>query len=120
MKAGVSQAFRLGGKQRLDDTWSNSGFGLYAVSNFVKLLGGSFCIVSGSSYLKMDESGKITTGDSWFSGTAVKVTLNRITVQNSQRLIDEVIMNGEKEAAGLRNTFKMASRPSKGLILKDE
>ena len=120
VKAGVSQAFRLGGKQRLDDTWSNSGFGLYAVSNFVKLLGGSFCLASGNSYLKMDESGKITTGDSWFSGTAVKITLNRITVQNSEKLINEVIMNGEKEASGLRNVFKTASRPSKGLILKDE
>ena len=120
VKAGVSQSFRLGGKQRLDDTWSNSGFGLYAVSNFVKLLGGSFCLVSGNNYLKMDESGKITTGDSWISGTAVKITLNRTTIQNSQKLIHEVIMNGEKEASGLRNAFKTASRPSKGLILKDE
>lgn len=120
VKAGVSQAFKLGGVQRSDDMWSNSGFGLYSTSNLVKQLGGSFCLVSGQSYIKIDEHGKTSTGESWFNGTAVKITLNRITVQNSAKLIQTLITTGEQEAKKIRNAFKMASRPSKGLMLNDK
>ena len=118
LKAGVSQAFRLGGKQKSSDTWANSGFGLYTVSNLVRLLGGSFCLASGSRYVKLDENGKVQFGDTWFNGTAAKVTLKRTLVSNCQAIISELVKKGESDAKQMRNTFTKASHPSISLILK--
>lgn len=119
IKAGISQAFRLGGKQPSDDIWANSGFGLYTVSSLVQVFGGSFCLASGGRFIKMDENNRITLGDTWFDGTAVKVTLKDMGIKNSKEHIQEIVRKGEIEARQIRNAFSRASRPSKGLLLGD-
>lgn len=119
IKPGVSQAFKLGGKQQSSDVWANSGFGLYTVSNLVQVLGGSFCLASGSQFIKVDEEGRISSGDTWFGGTAVKVTVKKISAKNSDALVQELVKKGEAEAKLIRNAFTKASRPSRGLI-RDE
>ena len=116
IKPGVSQAFKLGGKQQSSDIWANSGFGLYTVSNLVQVLGGSFCLASGNQFIKVDEGGRISSGDTWFGGTAVKVTIKKINTKNSDALVRQLVKKGEDEAKLIRNAFTKASRPSIGLI----
>ena len=115
--AGISSAFVPSQKQRKSDVWSNSGYGLYMVSQICASLGGSFCIVSGDNYLLINSDGR-EMGKTAFSGTAIQMTLPMNNIQSASSIITEVAKQGENEASTIRNAFKVASRPSKGLIEK--
>lgn len=116
LNAGISQAFQPSQKNRDDDIWSNSGFGLYMVCQICKELNGSFGLASGQKYITIDNSGKIIIKNTCFNGTAVKITISTDRVDNSQKLIDKIANRGEAEARTIRNAFKKASTPSKGLL----
>ena len=76
-------------------------------------------MASGSQFIKVDEEGRISSGDTWFGGTGVKVTIKQIGAKNSDALVQELVKKGEAEAKLIRNAFTKASRPSRGLI-RDE
>lgn len=117
IKAGISQAFSPFHGNKSDDVWANSGFGLYMVSEICKKLQGSFCIASGDSFLKISNSG-IIPGETCIKGTAIKITFSTKQLNNSSSIIREIASNGELEAKTIKNAFKKASHPSKGLILE--
>lgn len=116
LKAGISQAFQPSQKNKEDEIWSNSGFGLYMVSQICKELNGSFGLASGGKYISVNLLGQITITDTCIKGTAVKITISTDRVINSKKLIDEIANRGEEEAKMVRNAFRKASIPSKGLI----
>lgn len=116
VKAGISQAFNPAVKARTDSEWSNSGYGLYVVSKLCSVLGGSFCIASGKKYLHIDDNGKVKIGDTYIRGTAVKITMNASGLSNADALIQQIAKEGQEQAKMIRNAFKSASTPSKGLI----
>ncbi len=115
LKAGISEAFRPSAKQRSNDEWANSGFGLYMVSEICKLLNGSFCLISYNNYLFINNHG-VKVGETSFHGTAIRIRVPSKKISNAQAIISTIAKNGEAEARTIRNAFKTASTPSKGLM----
>ena len=115
LKAGISEAFRPSAKQRDCDEWANSGFGLYMVSSICKYLNGSFCIISYGDYMLIDNHG-IKYGETNFKGTAIRMRVPSKKILNAQDIIAQIATQGEMEAKTIRNAYKNASIPSKGLM----
>lgn len=115
LKAGISEAFGPSKKQNSRDTWANSGFGLYMVSEICKHLNGSFCLISYGNYLLIDNHG-IKEGETLFKGTAIRMRVPSKKIENAQSIITQISRQGENEAKTIRNAFKTASIPSKGLM----
>lgn len=117
VKAGISQAFQPAKKNKSDEVWANSGFGLFMVSEICKELDGSFCLASGNKYLKIKSNGKIKVGDTNYAGTAVRITISTLKLSTSKAIIQRIAEQGEEQAKAIRNAFKKASMPSKGLLI---
>lgn len=117
IKAGISQAFDPRRGNRSNDEWANSGYGLYMVSEICKELGGNFCIASGGKCISVTDKG-IKTKDTYLDGTAVKMTFSTDKLKSSHDIIRDIAGRGELEARAIKNAFKKASHPSKGLILE--
>lgn len=115
LKAGISDAFKPSMKQKSDDMWTNSGFGLFKVSEICKHLNGSFCLVSYGSYILIDNHG-INTGSTYFKGTAIRIRVPCDKISNAHDIISMIASRGEEQSKNIRNAFKKASSPSKGLI----
>lgn len=115
LKAGISEAFRPSAKQRSNDEWANSGFGLYMVNEICRHLNGSFCIISYGNYLLIDNHG-MSEGETSYSGTAIRMRVPSKKISSAQSIISHIASQGENEAKTIRNAFKHASTPSKGLV----
>ncbi|MEA4973666.1 MAG: ATP-binding protein [Candidatus Metalachnospira sp.] len=115
LKAGISQAIAPSKKQTSNDEWANSGFGLYMVSEICKNLNGSFCIISYDNYLLIDNHG-VNEGKTSFHGTAIRIRVPSDRIKNAQEIISTIAQQGEAEAKTIRNAFKKASTPTKGLM----
>lgn len=117
LKAGISESFMPSMKQKSSDEWANSGFGLYMVNEICKHLNGSFCIISYENYMLIDNHG-IKTGETSFHGTAIRMRVPSKRISSAQSIISQIASQGETEARTIRNAFKYASTPSKGLMAK--
>lgn len=117
IKPGISQAFTPSRGNRSTDEWANSGFGLYMVSEICRKLQGSFWLASGEKSVCINNSGKQTIGNTHISGTAIKMTFSTQNLKSSKDIIKEIANLGELQARTIRNAFKKASVPSKGLVL---
>lgn len=87
------------------------------VSRLCSTLGGSFCIASGEKYLHIDSRGVLKIGDTHMKGTAVKMTMSVTRLSNANALIQQIAKEGQEQAKMIRNAFRAASTPSKGLIV---
>lgn len=117
LKPGISNAFSPEKKQRSIDMWANSGFGLFMVSEICRYLGGSFCLISYDDYVLIND-GEVKTGNTFFEGTAIQIKVPCGNIRNAQKIISTISSKGEKQSRSIRNAFKKASTPSKGLIEK--
>jgi hypothetical protein len=117
IKAGISKAFHPAIKNKSNNPWDNSGFGLYMASEICKELDGSFCLATGSKYIYIYNNGKTRISDTSLQGTAVKITISTNEIFNSQAIISKIAKQGEEQAKAIRFAFKEASVPSKGLII---
>lgn len=115
IRAGISQAIAPSTKQKSDDVWANSGFGLYMVSQICRKLNGSFTMISYDDFIHLDNHG-LRKGKTSFHGTAIRIRVPSKRIQNAQEIIREINVQGEAEAKLIRNAFKQSSRPSKGLM----
>ena len=115
LKAGISKAFSPSQKQRSENEWANSGFGLYMVSRICLSLNGSFTIISNKNYLEMTNN-QIKQGETSFCGTALKIRLRSKYIVDAQSIISRTAKNGEAEAKTIRNSFKSSSVTSRGLM----
>lgn len=120
VKPGISQAFIPSRQNRSSDMWSNSGFGLYMVSEICRKLQGLFWLASGEKFVCINSSGEQTIGDTYISGTAIRMTFSTHNLKSSKNIIQEIARLGEQQARTIRNAFKKASVPSKGLVLGAE
>lgn len=120
VKPGISQAFIPSRQNRSTDIWANSGFGLFMVSEICRRLQGSFWIASGEKYLCINSSGEPAIRDTFFSGTAIRMTFSTQNLKSSKDIIQEIAGLGMLQAQTIRNAFKEASIPSKGLVLGEE
>lgn len=115
LKAGISEAFRPSMKQKSNDEWANSGFGLYMVNEICKHLNGSFCIISYGNYMLIDNHG-VKSGETSFEGTAIRIRVPSKKIESARSIISQIASQGENEAKTIRNSFKAASTPSRGLM----
>lgn len=125
MKAGISKSFQPAAGQRSQNPWANSGFGLFMISEISRLLQGSFTLLSEEDYVHVDAGGT-RFGKACFHGTALRLSLpvekKQVTgryalpVGSAQRLISQALASGEAQAKTIRNAFKKASLPSRGLM----
>lgn len=115
IKPGVSAAFNPARGQRNQDTWANSGYGLFMISEICKATNGWFTFASGTDCLRIytNNTGMYSTA---FNGTALGIRIKPSKVINYQQLLDKTSLSGEEIAKTIRNAFKKASTPSKGLI----
>lgn len=120
VRPGISQAFIPSRQNRSSDVWANSGFGLYMVSEICRKLQGLFWLASGEKFLCINSSGEAITGDTYLSGTAIRMTFSTQNLKSSKDIIQEIASLGESQARTIRNAFKKASIPSKGLVLGTE
>jgi len=115
IKAGISQAIAPSAKQKSNDEWANSGFGLYMVSQICKKLNGNFALISYGDFIHLNNHG-CSMGKTSFHGTAIRIRVPSAKIENAKQIITEINKQGEAEAKTIRNAFKESSRPSKGLI----
>lgn len=115
VKPGVSSAFTPATGQKDKDTWANSGYGLFMISEICKYTGGWFTFVSGDDCLRIYSNNSGVYG-THFKGTALGIRINTSKINNYQSIIDAVRKSGEQTAKDIKNAFKKASAPSKGLI----
>lgn len=98
-----------------DDVRTNSGFGLYMISQICRSLGGWLTLVSGTDCLRYYDK-SIALKNTFFNGTAVGIRIQPSKIMNFQKTIDDIRRNGELEAKSIKHAFKTASSPSKGLM----
>lgn len=96
-----------------DDTWRNSGYGLYALSQMAIRYNGSFLLCSGENALYLKASG-IETYKTSFQGTAISIYLRTDTDNDFSSIRKEVIAEGEREAIRIQGSIAKASKSSGG------
>lgn len=117
LKAGISESFSpLSKYHNDDDHWSNSGFGLYMASEICKKMNGSFCLISYGNYVLIDNTNS-KYDKTYYNGTAVRIRISTDKILNAHEVINQIALQGEREAHKIKNAFKHASKPSKGLML---
>jgi hypothetical protein len=97
LRPGVS---RVPAEEAGDEDWGNSGFGLYVLSEIGRRAG-SFLLLSGRAYVKLARSGATDTVPSRFTGTFLKLEVERPKGKNFEGFIQEIIKEGERAAATL-------------------
>jgi len=77
--------------------WSNSGFGLFVLSELGKELG-SFTLCSGKTSVKFSD-GKLVCEEypASFNGTAVGLKIRQLNANQFEALIDEIVNRGEAQ-----------------------
>lgn len=58
----------------------------------------------------------IRYGETNYKGTAIRMRVPSKNILNAQTIISKIAKQGEMEAKTIRNAFKNASMPSKGLM----
>jgi hypothetical protein len=107
IKPGVTRA---GDKPDVEDDWHNSGFGLYVLSELASQTG-HFLICSGDSGLFCQGSDKYDRNYS-FSGTAVKLSMQKPRGVNINKMIRAIVKAGEElvPRGGTRTASKSTKR----------
>lgn len=115
LKAGILESFRPSKKDGGKDEWANSGYGLYMASEICKYLHGSFLLISYGNYILIDD-GNTEIGETSFEGTAIRMEIPTNNINSAKDIISHIANKGESESKKIKNAFKTASVPSRGLI----
>ena len=118
IKPGVSRAFDPAKGQKSRDDWANSGYGLHMISEICRASGGWLTFVSNSNCLRI-YSNNIQTVGTYFHGTALGIRVKTCNISSFNAVIDAARKKGEETAKSIKNSFKTASMPSRGLMKKD-
>ena len=103
--------------KRDTDRWSNSGFGLYVVSELCKKLNGRFLLIIGGNYVyTSSDIEEIEYGLNQLDGklVAIKLPLQNTDI-DSTALLSSIINAGEKIAAHDMISISKVSFPSKNI-----
>jgi len=96
-----------------DNSWRNSGYGLYALRRLSKIYEGSFLLCSGGIAL-FQNNGHEEKFNTCFQGTAVAVRVKTNTNSVFQEVRKQVILEGEIAAKQISNAMTKASKSSGG------
>ena len=95
------------------NTWRNSGYGLYALTHLSVAYGGDLIICSGRVALEISATG-IVEHETNFKGTAIALRIRTDQNINFRDTLSKIIEKGEKEAKNDFNAIKTASKSSGG------
>ena len=115
LKPGVSTSFDPARGQKSVDVWANSGYGLYMISEICKKTDGWFTFISGDDCLRV-YSNRTSTNKANHKGTALGIRIKPSKIIKCKSIIDDIRRMGEQEAKMIKNSFREASLPSKGLL----
>ena len=108
IKPGISKSEPSGED---DNQWSNSGFGLYVLSELGKRTG-TFCICSGTAEVKISKDKAPEVKEHLFHGTAIRLKIQKPKGVNFTEYIEKIISDGE--AIALQSEFpRRASKSTK-------
>ena len=115
VKPGVSASFNPGKSNKAYNPSGNSGYGLFIVSEICRLSSGCMTLLSNedSFHVFPNHSSMIKTN---FRGTALGIKIETERIHSYQEIIDRARKQGEETAKTIKNAFKEASVPSKGLL----
>lgn len=112
---GITSASHL--RENESESYLNSGYGLYVVTELCKKFKGSFIIISNSAIATQRNIGILDDGKS-FPGTAIKVRVkvpNRLKKSEFQSMIKEIIEKGELISTSFEGAVNTASKKSSGI-----
>lgn len=115
LKPGVSTAFHPARGQRSQEPWANSGYGLYMISEICKATDGWLTFVSGDDCIRVYPN-TVSVYKAHYSGTVLGIRMRPSKITKHQTMIDDALARGLGEARVIKNAFKDASLPSKGLL----
>ena len=95
LRPGIS---RISAAEAGDNEWGNSGFGLYVLSELGRRTG-SFALLSGRGYVKLPLPKGAAAVPSEFTGTFLRLEVEKPKGKNFETFIREIIEEGERKAA---------------------
>lgn len=116
LKPGVSVSFDPSKGQRSGNVWANSGYGLFMISEICKLTQGWFTFVSGDNCVRVYPN-NMAICNTYHNGTALGIRIKPSKIGDCAAIISQARNNGETAAKSIKNAFKSASTPSKGLMI---
>lgn len=117
LKPGVSVAFNPARGQKSQEVWANSGYGLYMISEICRMTSGLFTFASGGEALMVSPL-RTELRKTDFKGTALGIRIGANKFDDYQHLLNTARTSGEATAKTIKNSFRKASIPSRGLIRK--
>lgn len=118
LKPGVSCSFDPSKEPNNKPVWSNSGFGLHMISEICRSTEKGWCTFASNDNCLRIYGDKIDSKNITFHGTAIGIRVGTKDIKNAQAMIDAARLKGEATALNIKNAFKSASIPSRGLIIK--
>lgn len=115
IKPGVSASFDPSKGDNGNNPNANSGYGLYIISEICRMTGGRFILLSETDCLDVSPHSRYNRISN-FHGTAMAIRINTDGIHKYQEVIDTARKQGEETAKTIKNAFKQASVPSKGLL----
>ena len=115
IKPGVSSSFSPEQASKSGNQNGNSGYGLFNISEICKLTNGNMTLLSNDNCIRVFRN-NISASNTSFHGTALGIRINTEGIDNYKKLIDMACRQGEETAKSIKNAFKEASIPSRGLL----
>lgn len=115
VKPGVSASFNPGRSNASSNPNGNSGYGLFIISEICRLSNGFMTLLSNEDCFHVfpNHASMVKTN---FRGTALGIRIFTEQIHSYQEIIDKARKQGEETAKTIKNAFKEASVPSKGLL----
>ena len=114
VREGAHYAFTNRPRTLLRTVWFD-GTGLCMFSKR-RELGGKFLLASYGNYISLRKDGTFERGATDFHGTVLRISIPTGRELDTQDLLRRLSEAGEREASTIRNAFKQASKPSRGLL----
>lgn len=114
---GVSGKMYKGIKQRKNNPWQNSGYGLY-MTNRICREGGSFLILSNNAGLFLDQNSKIDKLSS-YKGTALRLQINTQKIFDCSLMLQRFRDEGSEIAKELKSHNVIEPSLASTMLVKD-
>lgn len=101
-----------------EESYLNSGYGLYVVTELCKKFNGSYVIISKSAIATPNKISTLGNGQE-FPGTAIKIKIKvpkDLTKEDFKEQISDIVKDGEKLSQSIAGALNTASKKSKSIL----
>ncbi|MDG4982359.1 hypothetical protein OGZ39_11995 [Lactococcus lactis] len=114
--SGITEFSHL--RENEDESYLNSGYGLYVVTELCKKFDGSYVIISKSAIATPNKISTLGNGQE-FPGTAIKIKIKvpkDLTKEEFKEKISDIVKDGEKLSQSIYGALNTASKKSKSIL----